>query len=126
MIVSVPVLCILLTIAQDWAPRFAASHLGLFCLPMSHKKNTSLICVNSSLPYRICNPINTYCISMSSLFSVGMSFKLKCAFQNHSDIAGDEELDLQKSVKNGHPHLREFCEKRASFLHMDPTYVVFA
>ena len=23
-------------------PRFAASHLGLFCLPMSHKKNARL------------------------------------------------------------------------------------
>ena len=25
-------------IAPDGTPRFAASHLGLFCLPMSHKK----------------------------------------------------------------------------------------
>ena len=27
-------------IALDGTPRFAASHLGLFCLPMSHKKRT--------------------------------------------------------------------------------------
>ena len=32
-------------IAPDGAPRFAASHLGLFCLPMSHKKDARLIWV---------------------------------------------------------------------------------
>ena len=30
-------------IAPDGTPRFAASHLGLFCLSMSHKKYTMLI-----------------------------------------------------------------------------------
>ena len=30
-------------IAPDGKPRFAASHLGLFCLPMSHKKDARLI-----------------------------------------------------------------------------------
>ena len=30
-------------IAQDGTPRSAASHLGLYCLPMSHKRDTSLI-----------------------------------------------------------------------------------
>ena len=34
------------TIAQDGIPRFAASHLGLFYLPMSHKKDARLIGVN--------------------------------------------------------------------------------
>ena len=34
-------------IAPDGMPRFAASHLGLSCLPMSHKKNARLIWVNS-------------------------------------------------------------------------------
>ena len=29
--------------APDGMPRFAASHLGLFCLPMSHKRDTRLI-----------------------------------------------------------------------------------
>ena len=33
-------------IAPDGWPRFAASHLGLFCLPMSHKKDARLIWVN--------------------------------------------------------------------------------
>ena len=33
-------------IAPDVTPRFAASHLGLFCLPMSHKKDARLIWVN--------------------------------------------------------------------------------
>ena len=30
-------------IAPDGTPHFAVSHLGLFCLPMSHKKNARLI-----------------------------------------------------------------------------------
>ena len=30
-------------IASDGTPRFAASHLGLFCSPMSHKKDARLI-----------------------------------------------------------------------------------
>ena len=32
-------------IAPDGTPRFAASHLGLICLPMSHKKDVRLIWV---------------------------------------------------------------------------------
>ena len=32
-------------IAPDGTPRLAASHLGLFCLPMSHKKDARLIWV---------------------------------------------------------------------------------
>ena len=35
-------------IAPDRTPRFAASHLGLFCLPMPHIKDDGLICVNIS------------------------------------------------------------------------------
>ena len=30
-------------IAPDGLPRFAASHLGLLCLPVSHKKDIRLI-----------------------------------------------------------------------------------
>ena len=33
-------------IAPDGTPHFAASHLGLFCLPMSHKKDKKFIWVN--------------------------------------------------------------------------------
>ena len=33
-------------IAPDGTLRFAASHLGLFCLPMSHKMDAGLIWVN--------------------------------------------------------------------------------
>ena len=33
----------------DGTPRFAASHLGLFCLHMSHKKDARLICVNAEI-----------------------------------------------------------------------------
>ena len=34
-------------IVPDGTPRCAASHLGLLCLPMSHKKDASLIRVNA-------------------------------------------------------------------------------
>ena len=34
-------------IAPDGTPRFAASHLGLFCLLMSHKQDARLIWVNN-------------------------------------------------------------------------------
>ena len=33
-------------LAPDETPRYAASHLGLFCLPMSQKKDARLIWVN--------------------------------------------------------------------------------
>ena len=33
-------------IAPDGTPRSAASHLGLFCLPMSHKRDARLKLVN--------------------------------------------------------------------------------
>ena len=33
-------------IASDGTPRFAASHLGIYCLPMSHKKDASLMWFN--------------------------------------------------------------------------------
>ena len=35
-------------IAPDGSPRFAEFHLGLFCLPISHKKDTRLIWVKYS------------------------------------------------------------------------------
>ena len=35
-------------IAPDGTPHFAASHLGLLCLPVSHKKDISLIWVKFS------------------------------------------------------------------------------
>ena len=36
-------------IAPDGAPRYVASHLGLFCLPMSHKKDTRAYKIRSSM-----------------------------------------------------------------------------
>ena len=33
-------------IAPDGTPRFAASHQGLLCLPMSHKKDARFIWIN--------------------------------------------------------------------------------
>ena len=35
-------------ITPNGTPRFVASHLGLYCLPMSHKKDARLICFNFS------------------------------------------------------------------------------
>ena len=37
------------SIAPDGTPRSAASHLGLYCLPMSHKMDARLIRVNLQL-----------------------------------------------------------------------------
>ena len=42
-------------IAPDGTPCFAASHLGPFCLPMSHKKDARLIWVNM----RVCKLIQS-------------------------------------------------------------------
>ena len=49
--------------APDGTPRFAGSLLGLFCLPMSHKKDARLIWV------KYCNIISskTICHSESSI-----------------------------------------------------------
>ena len=44
-------------IAPDGMPRFAASHLGLFCLHMSQKKDGRLIWVN--ITYHMPYPQNT-------------------------------------------------------------------
>ena len=38
-------------IAQNGTPRSAASHLGLFCLPMSHKMDARLILVKIAYLY---------------------------------------------------------------------------
>ena len=35
-------------IAPDGMPHSAASHLGLFCLPMSHNRDARLILVNGN------------------------------------------------------------------------------
>ena len=36
-------------IAPDGTPRFAASHMGVFCMPMSYKNHAKLIWVNVSI-----------------------------------------------------------------------------
>ena len=40
-------------IAPDGTPRFATSHLGLFCLPMSHKKDARFIWVKQYVLYAL-------------------------------------------------------------------------
>ena len=47
-------------IAPDGTPRFAASHLGLFRLPMSHEKGSRLIGINSNAILRL-NAHDIYC-----------------------------------------------------------------
>ena len=44
--------------APDGTTRFAASHLGLFSLPLSHKKDTGLIWVSDTSKY-ICSSQTT-------------------------------------------------------------------
>ena len=39
--------------APDGAPHFAALHLGLFCLPMPHKKDDRLIYTEQKRPMHI-------------------------------------------------------------------------
>ena len=47
-------------IVLDGTPRFEASHLGLFCLPMSHKKDPRLIRLNFT--------VNTYNMQTERLY----------------------------------------------------------
>ena len=54
-------------ITTDGTPRFAASHLGLFCLPMSHKKDAGLIWVNSMHFYY---DLNLHCNCMQYFISI--------------------------------------------------------
>ena len=56
-------------IAPDGTPRFAASHLGLFCLPMSHKKDARLIWVNN---YKLSN---RHVLAKSMMFAYGNNNK---------------------------------------------------
>ena len=46
-------------IAPDGTPRFAASHMGLFCLPTFHKKDAKLIWVKTLLGKFLLH-LNTY------------------------------------------------------------------
>ena len=47
-------------IAPEWMPRFAASHLGLLCLPMSHKKDARLIWVKDFYDDALTELVNHY------------------------------------------------------------------
>ena len=46
--------------APDGTLRFAASHLGLFCLPMSHKKDARLIWVKNNCCPILCKRLVNY------------------------------------------------------------------
>ena len=58
-------------IAPDWTPHFAASHLGLFCLPMSYQKDTGFIWVKI---------FNTLLIN--DIFSVMLIYKKSTFFKS--------------------------------------------
>ena len=42
-------------LAPDGTPCFAAPHVGVLCLPMSHKKDARLIWVNVAIDRRFIN-----------------------------------------------------------------------
>ena len=46
-------------IAPDGRPRSVASHLGIFCLPMSHKKDARLIWVKRYIITHLADIANT-------------------------------------------------------------------
>ena len=51
-------------IAPDGTPCFAASHLGLFCLPMPHNKDARLIWVKQSNHFSIFFPDKRFLLSV--------------------------------------------------------------
>ena len=62
-------------IASDGTPRFAVSHLGILCLPMSHRKDTRLIWIKVAE----WSPFGNF-ISPIKASSAGFCFWL-CRFQ---------------------------------------------
>ena len=62
-------------IAPDGTPRFAAWHLGLICLTMSHKKDARLIWVKVAewLPFGEL-PLRLTVCSLCNLFICGLSY----------------------------------------------------
>ena len=54
--------------APDGTPRFAASHLGLFCLPMSHKKDARLLWVNQNMYYMHVQTVYTFFYNTSCAY----------------------------------------------------------
>ena len=57
-------------IAPDGTPHFCASHLGLFCLPMSHKKDDRLIWVKEVSYYRVKMKVSNLFSGRSQLLPV--------------------------------------------------------
>ena len=53
-------------IAPDWTPRFAAYHMGLLCLPMSHKKDAKLIWVKCPIH---CDVLSKFLLSYLTAFT---------------------------------------------------------
>ena len=59
--------------APDGTPRFAASHLGLFCLPMSHKKDARRI--SGLNPGWSFTRLNRLCIFSRDIYLLENNFK---------------------------------------------------
>ena len=64
-------------IAPDGTPRLAASHLGLFCLPTSHKKDARLKRANKNKSTFDNVPVSDILIHNSS--GIWMSTALNCS-----------------------------------------------
>ena len=62
-------------IVPDGTPRFAALHLWLFCLPLSHKKDARLIWVNFAR-------FRNFCLWLYKNY-IGISANLGCYFNGH-------------------------------------------
>ena len=54
-------------IAPDGTPRSAASHLGLCCLPISHKKDARLKCVKVTAGHDGMCPVRYICHGLYKL-----------------------------------------------------------
>ena len=55
-------------IARDGTPHLVASHLGIICLPMSHKKDTRLVRVNwilHNIALCVLSFVYVYCLCLN-------------------------------------------------------------
>ena len=68
-------------IAPDGTPRSAASHLGLFCLPMSHKRDARLKLVKRRDAFtRMCNRFSVNPMNINQIALISSSNVDLCLF----------------------------------------------
>ena len=83
--------------ALDRSPRFTASHLGLFCLPISHKNHVLLICVNSLLTLK---PVHINEKNVIKIFNDFAVTEIKKRLTRHLDGVLQGTFMLKQSVYN--------------------------